>query len=181
MELMVEIKQKDTGATLFRSERESLRGSDLRGAWLCVADLSHADLHGARLNGTCLRTADLRYADLTGADLHGEPPGWETTPAYYALMLVIGSMYLIEEIHKKELIGVGVWALFLIALTTRIWSPKAVNLVDADLRDTCLIGADLRGARIDGANFQGAVYDATTKWPARFNVRTHGAVLKSSE
>jgi hypothetical protein len=56
--------------------KKSLRGADLRGAYLGGAYLRGADLRGADLGGAYLRGADLRGADLgdaylRGADLRG--------------------------------------------------------------------------------------------------------------
>ena len=46
-----------------------LHGADLRGAYLCHADLRGADLRHASLHGAYLMHADLRDADLCDADL----------------------------------------------------------------------------------------------------------------
>jgi len=57
-------------------QRANLRGANLRGADLILADLSGAnlrgsDLSGADLSGSNLSGANLRGSDLSGADLSG--------------------------------------------------------------------------------------------------------------
>ena len=72
---MIEIKHKNTGATIYTSECETLRQAVLSALSSC-ADLSGAylrgaNLRGADLSGAYLRGADLRCADLSDAYLRG--------------------------------------------------------------------------------------------------------------
>jgi len=53
------------------SAKKSLRGADLRGAFLSCAVLRRANLRDADLRGAVLGGADLRGADLRGAVLRG--------------------------------------------------------------------------------------------------------------
>ena len=73
-----EIKHLVTGKLLFKFETRSLKlcveaavsaSTDLRDAYLRVANLRDADLQGADLRSADLQGADLRGADLQGADL----------------------------------------------------------------------------------------------------------------
>jgi hypothetical protein len=81
---VIEIKNRWTGAVLYRAEtagtmrqaveeavkaRADLRGADLRAANLSYADLSYADLRGADLRDANLSDANLRAADLRDANL----------------------------------------------------------------------------------------------------------------
>lgn len=51
--------------------RADLRGADLRGIRLSMADLNRADLRGADLRGAVMGRANFFRADLRGADLRG--------------------------------------------------------------------------------------------------------------
>ena len=81
---MFEIKNRWTGAVLYRSEtadtvrqaveeavkaRADLRAANLRDADLRAANLSDADLRAANLSDANLRAADLRDANLSDANL----------------------------------------------------------------------------------------------------------------
>ena len=76
--IKIEIKNRCTGTIIFEYEKENntikdtlleaiKSGADLRGAYLCGADLRGADLRDANLCGADLRGADLRDAYLRGA------------------------------------------------------------------------------------------------------------------
>ena len=81
--MKIEIKNRFTGETIATDEADNLLdalvklvarktylgNADLRGAYLCGADLGGADLRGADLRGADLGCADLRNAYLRGADL----------------------------------------------------------------------------------------------------------------
>src|SRR5258706_5624239 len=91
--MIIEIKQRFSGAVLFALETKSLKlcvqaaveqkislsEADLRGADLRGADLSEADLRGADLSMADLSMADLSRADLRGADLSRAK--WDIPPA----------------------------------------------------------------------------------------------------
>jgi uncharacterized protein YjbI with pentapeptide repeats len=56
------------------------------------------------------------------------------------------------------------------------------DLTGANLEGAGLDGANLEGANLDGANLQGAVllnalYDASTIWPAGFDLTGQGSIL----
>jgi uncharacterized protein YjbI with pentapeptide repeats len=62
---------------------------------------------------------------------------------------------------------------------------RGAVLAGADLRGADLTGKDLRGANLtgawlEGANLRGALYDRSTRWPAGFDPRAHGAILVPS-
>jgi hypothetical protein len=73
--MTVQIKHRFTGAVLHIVASDTLRGADLRGAYLGDADLGGADLRGADLRGAYLGDADLGGADLRGAYLRGADLG----------------------------------------------------------------------------------------------------------
>ncbi len=68
---MLQILNRYTQAVLHTTETADLRDANLRGAFLCGADLRDADLRDADLRGAFLCGADLRDADLRDADLRG--------------------------------------------------------------------------------------------------------------
>jgi len=75
----ITIKQRYTGAVLYKGPKSDLRranlrsadlrGANLRSAYLSGAYLSGADLSGANLSGTNLSGADLIHANLIHANL----------------------------------------------------------------------------------------------------------------
>lgn len=69
--MMIEIKHKREGQTLFAAETAVNNNAELGGADLWGADLRDADLAGAELAGAELGGADLTGASLVGADLSG--------------------------------------------------------------------------------------------------------------
>jgi uncharacterized protein YjbI with pentapeptide repeats len=175
---MIEIKHRETGAVLYRSERSSLAGADLTGAGLAGADLAgqyleQAELTGADLTDADLRRADLVAADLTGADLRGADlrgallQGWN----WPLLVLVLSGgavLSLVASVH--------VWM-------TRGLRPSVV------LGGICFTGClllarflvrqrrRLSDAILDGADVAGARYNRQTRWPAGFDPGRHGARL----
>jgi hypothetical protein len=52
---------------------------------------------------------------------------------------------------------------------------NAANLRGANLNGADLTGADLTGADLAGADVSSSIYDRTTRWPADFEPRDHGA------
>jgi uncharacterized protein YjbI with pentapeptide repeats len=54
---------------------------------------------------------------------------------------------------------------------------SGARLQGADLSHTDLRGTNLRGANLCGTNLAAARYNLATRWPGRFNPRTHGACL----
>jgi hypothetical protein len=62
---------------------------------------------------------------------------------------------------------------------TSLWGAdlRGADLRAADLREAGLAGADLRGARLFRARLEGARYDASTRWPPRYDPKSHGAHL----
>ena len=69
--MMIDIKNRYTGAVLRVVEAEMLAGADLVGAYLYGANLYGTNLRGADLGGAKLSDADLRGTNLSGADLRG--------------------------------------------------------------------------------------------------------------
>ena len=69
--MMIEIKNKYTGAVLYTHNGNTLSRANLYGANLCSANLRGANLRGADLSRAYLLGANLSGANLSGASLRG--------------------------------------------------------------------------------------------------------------
>jgi uncharacterized protein YjbI with pentapeptide repeats len=140
------------GADLFKANLRAadLEGANLRGAGLLLANLNDTVLWGANVEGARLYGANLEGAALKGANLRGAG--------------LTGANLKDAGLHSAMLTG--------------------ADLTGANLEGAGLDGANLEGANLDGANLQGAVllnalYDASTIWPAGFDLVGQGAVAKT--
>ena len=175
-----------------------LQGSDLRDADLRHTTLRRANLLGADLGGARLQDADLRDAlisPLSGSDdLDPNTLGLPAASFERANLLR-------ADLSDTVLAGVNFRGAFLFEANLR--DSAAFSLprdfaprTESGFRDAILIFADFRGADVSNvdferailggarfcdtsglrrANLHGAFYDASTRWPARFNPRTRGA------
>jgi len=146
-----EIKHLVTGKLLFKFETRSLKlcveaavsaSTDLRDAYLRVANLRDADLQGADLRSADLQGADLRGADLQGADLQGA----DLQGAYLQGADLRGAYLQGAYLRSADLQGADL----------RGADLQGADLRSADLQGAYLQGADLRGAYLQGAYLQGA-------------------------
>lgn len=140
------------GADLFKANLRAadLEGANLRGAGLLLANLNDTVLWGANVEGARLYGANLEGAALKGANLKGAG--------------LTGANLKDAGLHSAVLTG--------------------ADLTGANLEGAGLDGANLEGANLDGANLKGAVlmnalYDASTVWPAGFDVAGQGAVART--
>ena len=140
------------GADLFKANLEAadLEGANLRGAGLLLANLNDTILWSANVEGARLYGANLEGAALKGANLRGAG--------------LTGANLKDAGLHSAVLTG--------------------ADLTGANLEGAGLDGANLEGANLDGANLMGAVllnalYDASTIWPAGFDLTGQGAVART--
>ena len=165
----------------------SLKGADLRGAHLGLADLRGADLRGAVFCGAVLRGADLREAameginlhgaDLAGADLRGAALGEADfqeamlEDANFQGACLRFANFSGAVLETVDLAHADLWgAIFEMSVLTR-----------ADLRGAILKEANLRGADLTQVNLQGAVLDqADLRGACLRKVDFQGAALGSA-
>jgi len=140
------------GADLFKANLEAadLEGANLRGAGLLLANLNDTILWSANVEGARLYGANLEGAALKGANLRGAG--------------LTGANLKDAGLHSAVLTG--------------------ADLTGANLEGAGLDGANLEGANLDGASLTGAVllnalYDASTIWPAGFDLTGQGAVARN--
>jgi hypothetical protein len=140
------------GADLFKANLRAadLEGANLRGAGLLLANLNDTVLWGANVEGARLYGANLEGAALKGANMRSAG--------------LTGANLKDAGLHSAVLTG--------------------ADLTGANLEGAGLDGANLEGANLDGANLKGAVllntlYDASTIWPAGFDVTGQGAVART--
>jgi uncharacterized protein YjbI with pentapeptide repeats/membrane protein implicated in regulation of membrane protease activity len=140
------------GADLFKANLRAadLEAANLRGAGLLLANLNDTVLWGANMEGARLYGAVLEGAALKGANLRGAG--------------LTGANLKDAGLHSAVLAG--------------------ADLTGANLEGAGLDGANLEGANLDGASLKGAVllnavYDASTIWPAGFDVAGQGAVARA--
>jgi membrane protein implicated in regulation of membrane protease activity len=140
------------GADLFKANLRAadLEGANLRGAGLLLANLNDTVLWGANVEGARLYGANLEGAALKGANMRSAG--------------LTGANLKDAGLHSAVLTG--------------------ADLTGANLEGAGLDGANLEGANLDGANLKGAVllnalYDASTVWPAGFDVTGQGAVART--
>lgn len=130
----------------------SLRGRDLRGAWLRGADLrkselvdanlSNADLHGANLSNAELNSANLHYAELGSADL--------SNAKLHSADLTKANLFS-ANLSNAELDSADLSNAYL--NTARL---DSASLIATDLSNAELHGANLSNAELDGANLSNA-------------------------
>ena len=162
----------------------------LAGAMLTGAQLEGALLSGANLEGADLFKANLRAADLEAANLRG---------AGLLLANLNDTVLWGANLESARLYGAALEGAALKGANLRAAGLTGANLKDAGLHSAVLSGADLtganlegagldganlEGANLDGANLKGAVllnalYDASTIWPAGFDVAGQGAVART--
>ena len=164
---MIEIKNRWTGAVLYRSETaETMRqaveeavkaGADLSDANLRAADLSDANLSAANLSAANLSYADLSYANLSDANLSDadlSDANLSAANLSYADLRAADLSY--ADLRDANL---------------RAADLSYADLRDADLRAADLSAANLRAADLRDANLSDAekLYNALSitglRWP----------------
>jgi uncharacterized protein YjbI with pentapeptide repeats len=127
--------------------RPNLRGADLRGASLQLADLSRAYLRGTSLRGVDLRLANLSRTDLREADL--------SEARLYGVDLR-GANLRLTNLREADLRGARLYEADLRGADLNGADLRGAHLRLTNLRETDLREADLRGANLRGANLYGA-------------------------
>ncbi|ECR8061825.1 pentapeptide repeat-containing protein [Salmonella enterica] len=126
------------------SMRESGSRADLRGAYLCDANLRDANLRGAYLCDANLRDANLRGANLRDANLRGA----NLRGAYLCDANLRGAYLCDANLRDANLRGAN-----LCDANLRGANLRGANLRDANLRGAYLCGADLCGADLPDLTF----------------------------
>jgi uncharacterized protein YjbI with pentapeptide repeats len=164
-------------------------GADLRGADLRDAEFRRADLTGARLAGARLQHADLWSADLTGADLAGANLGHANLREACLVRSKldranlananVGEARLQEAtLRGAQLKETNLWGANLVGVDLRGAGLEGSTLVGASLGRAILDGATLSGTTLDGVDLAGARADGATTWPAGFDWRSAGVVVR---
>jgi uncharacterized protein YjbI with pentapeptide repeats len=161
------------------------QGEDLRGVILARANLQHsrwtgAFLSDANLSGATLFQADLSQTDLRGADFR------EADLRECQLVRVDGrgaDLRGAELIQAKlidaNLSGADLSEAYLSGADLTGADLSGAKLDGAYLSGALLLGADLTGSSLEGIDLRRARYDMATRWPARFEPRSCGAILSS--
>lgn len=139
-----------TDANLFLAKfvNASLVKANFQGADLTSASFTQAKATGADFRGATIKATGLQSADFSGANFQDTELGN-------------------SSFQNSKLVGAN------------LRGAKGIgDVLKADLR-----GADLRGAvftctayYMEGCKLKGAQFDASTKWPAGFDVAASGAV-----
>jgi uncharacterized protein YjbI with pentapeptide repeats len=162
-----------------------LHGRDLSGFYLASKNLSEADLHNANLRGAVLTGANLKGADLSGADLtRADLSGARLDSGSTVAGADLGDANLTTAVMN----GVDMAGARLTRADLTGTRLRGADLRGADLRDAELAGADLRyslleadlrgavlaadarNAQLGGAALARARWDASTQWPAHFDI-----------
>ena len=129
------------------------------------ACLVRATLRSASLAGAYLVKANLVGVDLCGADL---------TFCVLVSCNLSGANLAHANLQAADLATAKFAGAILAAANI-----TNTDLGLADLRRAQLAGADLQGADLSTTNLAGATFDAATRWPFRFDPKSHGARISS--
>jgi len=152
--------------------RVDLTGADLRGVDLDSTGIDKpADMSYANLSYSDLTNANLRAADLTGANLARANLGWaKLQQADLSL----------ADLSRANLGWANLQESTLRLANLSMANLREANLREADLSLAKLTGTDLTTANLRGTNLNKSRYTGRTKWPAKFDVKSVGAINTNS-
>lgn len=146
------------------SVQPDLRGADLRGVSLQLANLSRTDLRGGSLHEADLRLAnlsrtDLREANFSDGSLYGADLRWANLRlANLRKVDLRGARLYGADLRGADLGQADLRGAYLSLTNLREADLSKADLGGADLSGASLYGADLSGANLYGADLSGVSF-----------------------
>jgi uncharacterized protein YjbI with pentapeptide repeats len=153
-------------------EIASLRGRNLDGVVLVLADLRKVDFTGASLKGAWLQGAQLQGATLTYAQLQGasldsaQLQGASLVQAQLQGASLIAAQLKGASLVEAQLQGAYLDIAQLQGATLTRAQLQGASLASAQLQGASLVEAQLQGASLPGAQLQGALLTGSFVWRA---------------